>query len=116
MDRRRKRLDPNSMVRTTVYMPKFLHDRLTKEALKLGVKYGDMVSLVLLHAAEDIHGIVRPWPVRPPLTVEEVMLAYARGERVTGPCGDPLPCGYSEEKADRIGDFLFCGECGVRAA
>jgi len=58
----------------------------------------------------------KPPPAAAPIpTTADVLRAYVSGEdKLVAPCGARWPCEYESTPTEKLGEWEFCGHCGIR--
>jgi len=105
--------NPNHTYNLTIRIPGTLkqqiHNHLTQNNQTL-----NQWLTSLIHNALHNNWTVPPPPAERNIpTHADQIRAYATGERLLGPCGDPWPCG-AVEGCTVSGGVSFCDVCGLR--
>ena len=105
-------------VRMTISIPNEVREMSILASEELDIPLAQFIAAALREYARDTIGLPKPPPASAPIpTVSDVLREYISGEnRLIGPCGQSWPCEYDSTTPETVGEWEFCGSCGIRTA
>lgn len=111
-----RKYEPGTLVRMHIFVPAELREECISAAAELQLPLQQFCVAALREFARNTIGLPSPPPAAAPIpTTADVLRAYVSGEdKLIGPCGARWPCEYSSTEPEILGDWEFCGSCGIR--
>jgi hypothetical protein len=109
------RVDPDSDVNLAVRVPGWLKNEVVEYLEGSGESLSQWFVSVLQRALREGWGVPEPpRAVRPlPSTGDEVR-AWAAGDRLLGPCGEPADGCVGVRERFEVSGLVFCSGCSIR--